>query len=82
MQYIVYIIQSEVTKRYYVGQTGDLERRMFQHNSGQNKSTKHGVPWRLRYAKSFLTHNEAMSCELQVKNRGAARYLRDMAQPG
>ena len=82
MQYIVYIIQSEVTKRYYVGQTGDLEQRMFQHNNGQNKSTKHGVPWRLLYAKSFLTRKEAMIRELQVKNRGAARCLRDMAQPG
>ena len=32
--YFVYILFSEKLDRYYVGTTGDVERRLFEHNSG------------------------------------------------
>jgi hypothetical protein len=45
--YDVYIPVSRKIGRFYVGSTDDVERRLFQHNAGYSKSTRHGVPWRL-----------------------------------
>ncbi|WP_207915821.1 GIY-YIG nuclease family protein [Flavobacterium caseinilyticum] len=43
--YIVYIIQSEISFKYYTGQTNDLADRLYRHNSGFSLSTKSGMPW-------------------------------------
>ncbi|MEW6195074.1 MAG: GIY-YIG nuclease family protein [Bacteroidota bacterium] len=51
--YFVYILQSFTSKKYYVGQTDNLERKLQQHNSGYSKSTKGGIPWELAYHKEF-----------------------------
>ena len=82
MTYTVYILQSEATFRYYVGHTDDVPKRLIQHNSGVNKSTRNGVPWKLIYTEVFNTRSEAMKRELQIKKRGIERFLRDTAQPG
>ena len=44
MEYFVYILYSEKTDRYYVGQTQNLDERLVRHNTGRNKSTKPGIP--------------------------------------
>ena len=38
--FITYILKSEKTDRYYIGYTSDVEKRLTNHNSGKNKSTK------------------------------------------
>jgi len=38
--FCVYAIQSEVSKRVYVGQTDNLETRLREHNNGRVKSTR------------------------------------------
>jgi len=44
MHYL-YILQSEKNKnKIYVGNTDDLKRRLAEHNSGQNYSTKEDKP--------------------------------------
>lgn len=40
----VYAIKSKNKEWIYVGLTNDLERRLFEHNSGYNKSTKPHLP--------------------------------------
>ncbi len=79
MAFVVYILQSEKTKRYYVGHTENLERRVFEHNSGKSISTKNGVPWKVVRTEYFQSRKEAMYKEKQIKNRGIARYLTDVA---
>ncbi|MGD9992982.1 MAG: GIY-YIG nuclease family protein [Salinivirgaceae bacterium] len=37
---IVYALKSQVIGRIYVGMTTSLRRRIKEHNSGQNESTK------------------------------------------
>jgi len=66
-----YILQSQRTHRYYTGFTEDLEARLKEHNSGENKSTRYGIPWRVVHAEQFATRKEAMQRERQIKNRGA-----------
>ncbi|HWY11831.1 MAG TPA: GIY-YIG nuclease family protein, partial [Bacteroidia bacterium] len=41
--------------KYYVGQTGDLEDRLFRHNLGSGKFTKTGIPWELIWKEEVLS---------------------------
>lgn len=40
MHYL-YILKSLKDSKLYIGQTSDLRKRLAEHNTGQNKSTKH-----------------------------------------
>jgi putative endonuclease len=73
-----YILQSKKTSRYYAGYSEDLERRLQEHNSGESKSTKSGMPWELVHSRQFETRSAAMQWEKEVKSRGIARYLQKL----
>ena len=76
--YTVYILRSCKTKKYYIGQTDSLERRIHQHNTGYSKPTKHGIPWNLVYHKEFETREEAVDYELKLKQMKSSKYLREL----
>ncbi len=44
--YHLYILRSESTGRYYVGQTIDLGARLAYHNANYSESLKNRRPWR------------------------------------
>jgi len=67
LMFWVYVLQSEVTSRFYTGSCEDLDLRLHQHNSALNPSTKHGVPWRLIHSESFSTRPEAVRRERFLK---------------
>ncbi len=66
--YFVYIIKSEITNKYYIGCTSNLEKRFEQHNKGENYSTKKYVPWKLICYSIFLEQKEAFNYEKKVKS--------------
>ena len=51
--FYVYVLQSQKTKRYYTGSTERLRERMNEHNAGECKSTRSGIPWNLLYTKDI-----------------------------
>ena len=75
---MVYVLYSKSSLKYYIGQTDNLENRLFRHNSGLNLSTKFGKPWELIYQIQFQTRSEAILLEQKIKKRGAKRYLLDI----
>ncbi|MFD0976056.1 GIY-YIG nuclease family protein [Salinimicrobium gaetbulicola] len=74
----VYILFSEKSSRYYVGQTADIEERLKRHNSGRVNSTKYGIPWKVVLLKEVSERSEAMVLEQKIKKRGAKRYIDDL----
>ena len=66
MQY-VYIIQSTKNGKFYIGSTGDLNRRLKEHNKNQVRSTKHKGPWRLVHKEGLDTKCEAIKREHCIK---------------
>jgi putative endonuclease len=91
VEYFVYILESEVNGKYYIGQTEDLQERVKRHNSGKNKYTRLYIPWELRWWKKFNTRSEAVKEERKIKRikkrEGIKRYVdtndyRGVAQPG
>ena len=79
MKFVVYILKSEKTDKFYVGHTEDFSRRLSKHNSGKNKSTKNGIPWKIIFTEEFDTRSEAMKSELQIKKRGIKKHLNQSA---
>ncbi|GAB1857671.1 hypothetical protein MHTCC0001_25080 [Flavobacteriaceae bacterium MHTCC 0001] len=73
----VYVLYSDITLKYYVDQTADLDSRLQRHNSGFVKSTKAGIPWRLVLKIEVENRSEALLLEKKIKKRGAKRYLFD-----
>ena len=65
--FFVYILLSEKTGKYYIGSTGDVDDRLYRHNSGQSKYTKSGLPWALVYREEYSTRGEAMKRENEIK---------------
>ena len=72
------------TFRYYVGSTQDVENRVVEHNAGESKSTRGGIPWKLVRTEAFATRSEAVRQEKNIKSRGIERYLKGIeeAKPG
>ena len=49
----VYAIKSLIKNYIYVGMSNDLERRLSEHNKGENRSTKAYKPFILIYKEEF-----------------------------
>ncbi|MCH7955350.1 MAG: GIY-YIG nuclease family protein [Candidatus Marinimicrobia bacterium] len=66
--YYLYILESEVNGRYYIGITSNVKKRLGQHNAGKTKSTKAYIPWRLNCKVEYTTRKEAAVAERKLKN--------------
>ena len=67
--FIVYILKSDKTKGFYIGYTRNLDLRIIYHNKGLNKSTKHGIPWRVVYTESCKQLHQATQREKFLKRQ-------------
>jgi len=75
--FYTYILKSQKTKRYYIGQTENLNNRLKRHNTGLVKSTKHGVPWEMTLYETFNTKSEACCRESEIKGyKGGIKFKR------
>ncbi|GAB4022205.1 GIY-YIG nuclease family protein [Spirosoma koreense] len=75
--YVVYAIQSEVDGRIYIGMTNNLARRVQEHNSGKNRSTRFYKPWKLIYTEQVSTRAEARKRELYLKSGVGKEFLKN-----
>ena len=71
--YYVYVIVSDKGERY-IGYTGDLKRRIKEHNEGKNASTK-GRKWKLVYYEAYLNKEDAIERERKLKQRGKSKQV-------
>ncbi|TKB98605.1 GIY-YIG nuclease family protein [Pedobacter cryophilus] len=77
-KWVVYVLLSEVKKTRYVGFTSNLDRRLKEHNSGFNKSTKAYKPWKLVYKEIFELKLDARKRELYLKSGIGREFLNDL----
>ena len=71
----VYVLQSDLDKKFYTGITQDLMKRIEEHNSGISKATKTRVPFKLVYYEFCLNHKDAMKRERYLKTTWGKRYI-------
>ena len=68
--FYVYCIQSQDDEeRFYIGSSNDLRRRLEEHNTDSNKSTKNHH-WRVVYYEAYLTEKAARIREQKLKQHG------------
>jgi len=76
--FYVYAISS-INKNYiYVGLTGNLEKRFYQHNTGKEKTTKPYLPFKLLFTQKFNTRKEARVAEKKYKSGYGKEFLRNL----
>lgn len=73
----VYVLSSQKIWQWYIGLTRDLRKRILRHNTGKNKATKHGVPWKLIYYEASITQKDARAREKYLKSGMGRRYLKN-----
>ena len=66
--YFVYILRSTLIKRFYIGFTLNIERRIKEHNSGKTRSTKAYRPWELFFKENYNSLAEARNREKYLKS--------------
>lgn len=74
--YFVYAIKSIIKNYIYVGMTNDLKRRVHQHNSGLNKTTKPYKPFELILCENYKTRLQARRREKYLKSGIGKEYLK------
>jgi putative endonuclease len=75
--WLLYILESERTGRFYVGHTNDLDRRFYEHNHGQTKSTRSAATWKLVYVEEHQTKELAYAREREIRSWKSARTIRE-----
>ena len=73
--WLVYVIQNSGTKELYFGFTSNLKRRLVEHNSGLNTSTKRSIgKWILIYAEAYRDKSDAYNREQRLKHHGSGKH--------
>jgi len=68
---------SSKTGQWYTGFTNDLRKRILEHNTKLNKSTKFGAPWKLIYYEASLHKKDAKAREKYLKSGMGKRYTKN-----
>ena len=74
----IYLLESLKNENLYIGFTHDLKKRFKQHNSGENRSTKPYVPWKLIFYEAYLNEEDAKRREKYLKTNQGSRLLKRM----
>jgi putative endonuclease len=73
----VYLLKSKKTGGCYIGCTGDLKKRVAEHNANKSTYTKIKGPWKVRYYEAFFSKGDAFQREKQLKkNKSGLRELK------
>lgn len=74
--FYVYILQSKVDNKLYTGFTGNLKKRLLEHNCGNVVSTKNRRPLELIYYEAYKEKDNALRREKFLKTTKGKLQLR------
>ena len=80
MSFYVYIIYSNTLKRYYIGQTVNVQERIKQHNNGyyDEASTKIANDWELFWKLECMSKKQAIQIESHIKRMRNKTYYNNL----
>lgn len=76
--YTVYVIKSTTRNYTYVGLTNNLERRLFDHNMGYNKTTKPYCPFDVIYTEECPDRISARNREKYFKSGVGREFIKSL----
>ena len=81
MNAFVYILKDE-NKKFYIGSTNDLPRRLRQHYSGHTQTTSRMKNFVLVFSQKYNNLNEARKIELRIKRLKRKDYIEKIIADG
>jgi len=75
--YYVYVLKSKKDKNLYVGCTGNLRKRLEEHNTATVRSTRNRVPFAIVYYEASRSRTDALRRERYLKTAYGKRYLKN-----
>lgn len=72
-----YVIRSKKDNRWYTGATGDLRKRLREHNEGKVVTTKNRGPFELIYYEGCIDMKDGFNREKYLKTGMGKRYLKN-----
>jgi len=78
MFHYVYLLQSKIDDSFYIGYTKNLKKRLLEHNSGKNFSTKNSKPYKLIFFEGYLNEQDAKRREKYLKTSQGSRLIKRM----
>jgi putative endonuclease len=75
VMYFVYILRSLKTRHYYIGSTSDVERRLQQHNAGEQAATRYQGPFEVVYVESHPDQASARRRERFIKRQKSHMFI-------
>ncbi|MEA2104952.1 MAG: GIY-YIG nuclease family protein [Candidatus Cloacimonadota bacterium] len=77
LNHYTYILRSERdNRRYYIGYTTDLKKRLKKHNGGGVPSSSKFRPWYIETAISFLSKDKALAFEKYLKSHSGRAFAK------
>ncbi len=76
--YYVYVLLSLKDKKFYIGFSEDINKRLADHNAGRNASTKPRRPFEVIYYEAHLNKEDALRREAYFKTTKGKSTLRQM----
>ncbi len=74
--FYTYVLRSKKDNNIYIGFTGDLKKRLNEHNKGLVISTKSRTPLELIYYEACLDENKAIKREKYLKTGFGRNFLK------
>lgn len=78
----LYIIKSQINDKYYIGVSNNVAKRLKQHNTQKEKSTKSGAPWTLVYIEKYDSRGNAMIRERFIKKQKSHKWIDRLIEAG
>ena len=75
--FYVYVFHSLKDKKFYIGYSLNLKKRIKNHLSGQVISTKKRFPLKLIYYEAFIDKTDAKKRERFLKSGSGLRFLKN-----
>ena len=75
MFFYVYILRSLKDRKFYVGCTHDLKKRVEEHNVGKSFAPKLRTPFKLMYYEAYLNRQDAEARERFFKTGWGRQYI-------
>jgi len=82
MNFYTYVLYSAKVNKIYIGQSSNLEKRLWEHNNGLSKYTKRYIPWEIIYKETFESRTEAMKREKELKTQKGREFVWELINGG
>jgi len=76
--FTVYVLESQVNSKHYIGSTINIERRLQEHNNNKTRSLINKGPFKIIYSEQYSTLKEARKRERIIKSYKGGNAFRKL----